>query len=86
MAFQTPIASTDVYKGSLFPQTIRDWNTLTDSLIIKPYSIQNSEIKTGSISELNIPGMKKTCTIKMSLIFGTSCHYVTYEPSFKDAP
>ena len=24
MAFQTPIANTDVYKGSFFPQTIRD--------------------------------------------------------------
>ena len=33
MAFQTPIANTDVYKGTLFPQTIRDWNTLPDSLI-----------------------------------------------------
>ena len=25
--------STDVYKGSFFPQTIRDWNALPDSLI-----------------------------------------------------
>ena len=33
MAFQTPIANTDVYKGSFFPQTIRDWNALHDSLI-----------------------------------------------------
>ena len=33
MAFQTPIANTDVYKGSFFSQTIRDWNTLPDSLI-----------------------------------------------------
>ena len=33
MAFQTPIANTDVYKGSFFPQTIRDWNALSDSLI-----------------------------------------------------
>ena len=31
--FQTPIANTDVYKGSFFPQTIRDWNALPDSLI-----------------------------------------------------
>ena len=30
---QTPIANTDVYKGSFFPQTIRDWNALPDSLI-----------------------------------------------------
>ena len=33
MAFQTPIANTDVYKGSFFPQTIRDWNALPDSRI-----------------------------------------------------
>ena len=33
MAFQTPIANTDVYKGNFFPQTIRDWNALPDSLI-----------------------------------------------------
>ena len=26
MAFQIPIANTDVYKGRFFPQTIRDWN------------------------------------------------------------
>ena len=29
----TPIANTDVYKGSFFPQTIRYWNALPDSLI-----------------------------------------------------
>ena len=33
MAFQTPIANTDIYKDSFFPQTIRDWNALPDSLI-----------------------------------------------------
>ena len=33
MTFQTPIANTDVYKGSFFPQTIRDWNALPGSLI-----------------------------------------------------
>ena len=33
MAFQTPIANSDVYKGSFFPQTIRDRNALPDSLI-----------------------------------------------------
>ena len=32
-AFQTPIANTDVYKGSFFLQTIRDWNALPESLI-----------------------------------------------------
>ena len=33
MAFQTPFANTDVYKGSFFPQTIRDRNALPDFLI-----------------------------------------------------
>ena len=27
------MAGTDIYKSSFFPQTIRDWNLLTDSLI-----------------------------------------------------
>ena len=33
MAFQIPMAGIDIYKSSFFPQTIRDWNSLTDSLI-----------------------------------------------------
>ena len=32
-AFQTPFANTDIYKCSFFPQTIRDWNSLTDTLL-----------------------------------------------------
>ena len=33
MTFQTPATRTDIYKGSFFPQTIRDWNALPDSII-----------------------------------------------------
>ena len=33
MAFQIPSASIEAYKCSFFPQTIRDWNVLPDSLI-----------------------------------------------------
>ena len=33
MAFQIPSASKDAYKKSFFPQTIRGWNVLPDSLI-----------------------------------------------------
>ena len=35
LAFQIPMSGTDtcIYKSSFFPQTIRDWNLLTDSLI-----------------------------------------------------
>ena len=31
--FQTPATRTDIYKGSFFPQTIRDWNALPDLVI-----------------------------------------------------
>ena len=33
LAFQIPSASKDVYKYSFFPQTIRDWKDLPESLI-----------------------------------------------------
>ena len=33
LVFQIPSASKDSYKESFFPQTIRDWNALPDSLI-----------------------------------------------------
>ena len=33
LAFQIPSASTNAYLHSFFPQTIRDWNELPDSLI-----------------------------------------------------
>ena len=33
LTFQTPATRTDIYKGSFFPQTFRDWNALPDSII-----------------------------------------------------
>ena len=33
LVFQIPTASKNAYKKSFFPQTIRDWNVLPDSLI-----------------------------------------------------
>ena len=33
LAFQIPSASKDVYKHSFFPETIRDWTDLPESLI-----------------------------------------------------
>ena len=33
IAYQVPIANTDIYKYCSFPQTIRDWNALPSSLI-----------------------------------------------------
>ena len=49
MAFQTPIANIDVYKGSFFPQTIRDWNALPDSLIL---SAEDAEDCVGKFTSL----------------------------------
>ena len=33
LTFQNPATRTDIYKRSFFPQTIRDWNALPDSII-----------------------------------------------------
>ena len=33
LAFQIPSASKNVYKYSFFPQTVKDWNDLPESLI-----------------------------------------------------
>ena len=42
---QIPSASKDVYKYSFFPQTIRDWNDLPESLI------SSSELSDDSVSK-----------------------------------
>ena len=49
MAFQAPIANTDVYKGSFFPQTIRDWNALPDSLISSAEDAEDCVAKFTSV-------------------------------------
>ena len=43
------IANTDVYKGSFFPQTIRDWNALPDSLISSAEDVENCVAKFTSL-------------------------------------
>ena len=48
-AFQTPIANTDVYKCNFFPQTIRDWNVLPDSLISSAEVAKDSVAKFTSL-------------------------------------
>ena len=45
LAFKIPSASKDVYKYSFFPQTIRDWNDLPESLI------SFSELSDDSVSK-----------------------------------
>ena len=47
LAFQIPPASKDVYKYSFFPQTIRDWNDLPESLI------SSSELSDNSVRGLS---------------------------------
>ena len=49
MAFQTPIANTDVYKGSFFSQTIMDWNALPDSLISSAEDAEDCVFKFTSL-------------------------------------
>ena len=48
-AFQTPIADRDVYKCSFFPQTIRDWNVLPDSLISSAEAAEDCVAKFTSL-------------------------------------
>ena len=48
-AFQTPIANTGVYKCSFFPQIIRDWNVLTDSLISSAEDAEDCVAKLTSL-------------------------------------
>ena len=49
LEFQTPFAGTDIYKSSFFPQTIRDWNSLTDSLISASECAEDSVTKFTSL-------------------------------------
>ena len=53
LAFQMPSASKDVYKYSFFPQTIRDWNDLPESLI------SSSELSDDSVSKSNSKAMNR---------------------------
>ena len=49
LAFQIPSASKDVDKYSFFPQTIRDWNDLPESLISSSELSDDSESKFTSL-------------------------------------
>ena len=45
LAFQTPFANTDIY----FSQTIRDWNSLTDSFLSAAESAEDAVAKFTSL-------------------------------------
>ena len=49
MAYQVPIANIDIYKCSFFPQTIRDWNALPDSLISSAEDAEDGVAKFTSL-------------------------------------
>ena len=51
MAFQTLIANTEVYKGSFFPQTIRNLNALPDSLISSAEDAEDCVAKFTSLAK-----------------------------------
>ena len=49
LAFQTPLAGTDIYKSSSCPQTIRDWRSVTYSLISASTYAKDSVAKFTSL-------------------------------------
>ena len=49
IAYQVPIAYTDIYKCSFFPEAIRDWNGLPDSLISSAESAEDGVAKFTSL-------------------------------------
>ena len=49
LAFQTPFANTDIYKCSFFPQTIKYWNSLTDTLLSAAEGAEDSIAKFTSL-------------------------------------
>ena len=51
LAFQIPSASKEAYKSSFFPQTIRDWNDFTDSLI------SSAEMSDDCVSKFALDGI-----------------------------
>ena len=55
LAFQIPFANTDIYKCSFFTQTIRDWNSLSDSLLSAAESAEDSVSKFTSLVRANFP-------------------------------
>ena len=50
IAYQVPIANTHIYKCSFFPQTIRDWNALPDSLISSAEGAEDGVAKFTSLA------------------------------------
>ena len=58
LTFQTTSARTDIYKGLFFPQIIRDWNALPDSIFTSAEGAENlNQNFTGDASkDIHSPG------------------------------
>ena len=52
LTFQIPTARTDIYKGSFFRQTIRDWNALPDSFISSAEGVEGGVARFTSLIEV----------------------------------
>ena len=52
LTFQTPAARTDIYKGSFFPQSNRDWHVLPDSIITSTEGAEDDVARFTSLVEL----------------------------------
>ena len=55
LTFQTPATRTDIDKGSFFPQTIRDWNVLPDSIITSAEGAEDGVARFTSLVRANFP-------------------------------
>ena len=68
MTFQTPAKSTDIYKGAFFPQTIRDWNALPDSIITSAEGAEDGVVRVTSLE-------RASDKFPISQVLVNECHW-----------
>ena len=61
LAFQTPTAGTDIYKGNFFPQTIRNRNVLPQSVTSCAEVVDDCVAKFTSLVRVRTTGPVKDC-------------------------
>ena len=54
LTFQIPAARNDIYKGSFFPQTIRNWNNLPDLIITSAENAEDGVARFTSLVRIRI--------------------------------
>ena len=61
----------DIYKGSFFPQLIRDWNALPDSIITSAEGAEDGEARfTSLVRARDFP---------ISQVLVNECHYTNHQ-------